>query len=233
MDKTFEKWCEKLLDTGKRNRLINYKDSKLRTIEIISPDIDDVFEMLTEEDRIEFYDVDAYVKEVGVQEEQLEDGAEQSIKKSVPKVPKQQVLEDCKESLDDKQILAYKNGFSMSKILSSVKKLASMSLAEKGINILYVAFGFLNWKEQEYSDIIYHSPLILVPVKIENDSPKLPFYLVQYEDEIATNPTLVYKFKNDFGLDLPEFRSEGYEENCENTAGCCLHSSCGVRDFLC
>ncbi|MDY5676564.1 MAG: DUF4011 domain-containing protein [Eubacteriales bacterium] len=212
MDKTFEKWCERLLDTGKGNRLINYKDSKLRTIEIISPDIDDVFEMLIEEDRLEFFDVDEYVKEVGVQETQSEDEVEQSIKKSVPKVSKQQVLENCKEELHDNQILAYKNGFTMSKILTSMKKLSSMSLAEKGINILYAAFGFLKWRENEYSGINYNSPLILVPVKIENDSPKLPFNLVQYEDEITTNPTLVYKFKNDFGLELPEFRSEGNED---------------------
>lgn len=212
MDKTFEKWCEKLLDTGKRNRLINYKDSKVRTIEIISPDLKNVFDKLTQNEIVEFYDVDEYIKNLDIHEEDetIEDGV--VINKSVPKITKQDILEGIKELLEDNQILAYKNGFTLSKILTELKKITTMSLSEKGINILYLALGFLNWKEKEYSDFLYSSPLVLIPVKIENDSPKLPFNLVLQDDEIETNPTLLYKFKNDFGLDLPVFRSEEYEE---------------------
>lgn len=209
MEKTFEKWCEQLLDTGKRNRLINYKDAKLKTIDILFPEIEDVFETLTEKDSLEFYDVDLYVQEHG---EDVEDEIDARIKRSVPRMPSKDILQNCSDDLGKDQILAYKNGFSMVKILSSLKKLASLSLSEKGINVLYAAFGFLKWKESENSDIWFASPLVLVPVKIENASPKKPFYLTKFDDEITTNPTLAYKFKNDFGLDLPEFRSFGNEE---------------------
>ena len=32
------KWADLLLDTGKRNNLINFKDSKQGTVEIVAPD---------------------------------------------------------------------------------------------------------------------------------------------------------------------------------------------------
>ena len=47
MDAVFQKWCDKLLDTGKGNRLINYKDSKLRTIDILEPDYETVFSKIS------------------------------------------------------------------------------------------------------------------------------------------------------------------------------------------
>ena len=46
MDAIFQKWCDKLLDTGKSNRLINYKDTKMRTIEILESSSNEVFNKL-------------------------------------------------------------------------------------------------------------------------------------------------------------------------------------------
>ena len=37
------KWADLLLDTGKRNNLINFKDAKMGTVEIVSPDFDTLF----------------------------------------------------------------------------------------------------------------------------------------------------------------------------------------------
>ena len=37
------KWANLLLDTGKRNNLISFKDSKATSVEIVSPDFDTVF----------------------------------------------------------------------------------------------------------------------------------------------------------------------------------------------
>ena len=43
MDK-LDKWAELLLDTGKRNNLVNFKDTKLGTAEISVPDFGALFE---------------------------------------------------------------------------------------------------------------------------------------------------------------------------------------------
>ncbi|MCR5294687.1 MAG: DUF4011 domain-containing protein [Lachnospiraceae bacterium] len=41
--KKLERWAEKLFDTGKRNNLINYKDSKTTSAEILHPDCESIF----------------------------------------------------------------------------------------------------------------------------------------------------------------------------------------------
>ena len=61
MDKVFDKWCEKLLDTGKGNRLINFKDSKMRTLQVVAPEINVVFEKMSSGDTLSFFDVDEYI----------------------------------------------------------------------------------------------------------------------------------------------------------------------------
>ena len=61
MDKNFDKWCEKLLDSGKGNKLINYKDTKLRTIEILAPNVKTVFDKIRNGTTLSFYDVDTFV----------------------------------------------------------------------------------------------------------------------------------------------------------------------------
>ena len=43
MYKTLDKWKEKLLDTGKGNKLINYKLNSSKNLEVLSPYSDNVF----------------------------------------------------------------------------------------------------------------------------------------------------------------------------------------------
>ena len=41
--KKLDRWASLLLDTGKRNNLVNFKDTKASTVEIISPNPDELF----------------------------------------------------------------------------------------------------------------------------------------------------------------------------------------------
>ncbi|MBO7219229.1 MAG: DUF4011 domain-containing protein, partial [Clostridia bacterium] len=62
MNPIYDKWCEKLLDTGKCNRLINYKTSKAKTVSLIAPDPHDVFTKLSNGEKLSFYDIDSYLE---------------------------------------------------------------------------------------------------------------------------------------------------------------------------
>ena len=44
--KKLDKWADLLLDTGKRNNLINFKDTKASTMEVLLPSYDLLFEKL-------------------------------------------------------------------------------------------------------------------------------------------------------------------------------------------
>mgnify|MGYP000975953631 CR=1 FL=1 len=46
IDVRIENWKKRLLDLGKRNRLINYKETKRSNINIISPCLADLYEAL-------------------------------------------------------------------------------------------------------------------------------------------------------------------------------------------
>lgn len=41
--KKLDRWASFFLDTGKRNNLVNFKDTKASTVEIISPNPDELF----------------------------------------------------------------------------------------------------------------------------------------------------------------------------------------------
>lgn len=45
-EKKLDKWAELLLDTGKRNNLINFKDTKASTAEVVLPYSDILFEKI-------------------------------------------------------------------------------------------------------------------------------------------------------------------------------------------
>ena len=205
MDTGLDKWCEQLLDTNKGNRLVNFKDSKLRTIEILAPDSQAIFDKLVAGETLSFYDVDSYVSSVNNDSE-----TRQNIKK-------QQVVDELSEKLKKNEILAFKQKFANNKVLSNIKNVANSFLIEKGINILYVAFGFLKWKEKEDDEEHFMSPLVLIPISLNNKSINSPFEISEYEDEVITNPTLLYKLKNEFKIELPEFRDSLHEDELLNS----------------
>ncbi len=213
MDALFQKWCDKLLDTGKSNRLINYKDTKMRTIEILEPSSHEVFNKLSSGQTLNFYEIDDYIR--SLKENELEDESTDGNLKDKGKfdrISKQKVVEALGNKLTKYEILSFKKGYSLRSILNNLKTIANTSLYEKGINILYVAFGLLTWTESDTSEYKYNSPLVLIPVTIENESKSLPYTLKQYEDDTTTNPTLLYKMEHEFGINLPIFQANEYSE---------------------
>lgn len=76
------------------------------------------------------------------------------------------------------------------------------SFQEKGINVLYLAMGFLRWCDDEGKS--FHAPLILIPVELRRDKAGVRFSLKWTGHEIETNLTLKIRLKIDFDLDLPE-----------------------------
>lgn len=79
---------------------------------------------------------------------------------------------------------------------------ANASFQEKGINVLYLAMGFLRWRNDEGR--AFDAPLILIPVELLRDKAGVRFSLKWTGHEIETNLTLKIRLKIDFDIDLPE-----------------------------
>jgi hypothetical protein len=75
---------------------------------------------------------------------------------------------------------------------------------EQGVNILFLALGFLKWYEPDRPDRPRYAPLILVPVVLARRSAGTKFRIRYADEEIITNLSLGEKLKVDFKVELPE-----------------------------
>ncbi len=74
---------------------------------------------------------------------------------------------------------------------------------EQGVNLLFLAMGFLKWIDVERDNRERFAPMILVPVQLQRRSARSRFRVRYNEDEIATNLSLQEKMKVDCGITLP------------------------------
>ena len=75
---------------------------------------------------------------------------------------------------------------------------------EQGLNILYLAIGFLGWRESPSSEIQREAPLILLPVQLVRNERTYTFDIQCRDDDITTNLPLQARLRQDFGIVLPE-----------------------------
>lgn len=213
LEKRIEGWKKSLLDMGKRNRLLNYRDTKRSNIRIINPDLEELYKRLVLEERDLSFPFSYFYEE---------DDEEETNQRVIPG-----------------DITTNRTIGEQQKTLKSLRDKARTAIEEQGVNVLYVAFGFLTWTETPDSKWELVSPLILVPVTLSIESLTSPYVLKIHEDEIVVNPTLVYKLENDFGICLPEFDTHERDiveyldsiQNLVDVNGWSIKHECGLSLF--
>lgn len=75
---------------------------------------------------------------------------------------------------------------------------------EQGLNVLYLAMGFLRWREAPGSEVMREAPLILLPVQLVRNERSSTFDLCAREDDLSANLPLQERLRQDFGINLPE-----------------------------
>lgn len=91
----------------------------------------------------------------------------------------------------------------LERIAESIRKLAQSSVEETGNNILYLAFGCLEWAEKNKD---FFAPLILLPVELTKATSRggsKSFSLSASDDAPVANVTLKERLRGDFGIELP------------------------------
>ncbi len=76
---------------------------------------------------------------------------------------------------------------------------------EQGLNVLFLAVGFLTYIDVEGDEA--RAPLVLFPCDLTRTSPRDPFVLHFEDSDVVVNPTLAYQLQQS-GIDLPEFDEE-------------------------
>ncbi|MEO8243570.1 MAG: DUF3320 domain-containing protein [bacterium] len=75
---------------------------------------------------------------------------------------------------------------------------------EQGLNILFLAMGFLKWRESGTSDVWREAPLLLLPVELVRNERTSTYDIRAREDDITTNLPLQERLRQDFGILLPD-----------------------------
>ena len=150
-NKKLEALAELLLDTGKRNRSINFKNTKNMTVEVLFPSIDVLVDKLTETEKLEIFDP----ADVQITEEEVSN--------ELNKKEKYKYLYT--SEMNSNQILVYNNQVeNILSIIKNISKKAKEYIDEKGINVAYMTFGVVHWKENESSGIEYQAPILFIPI---------------------------------------------------------------------
>jgi len=190
LDKKFEYWEHRLLDIGKRNRMINYRETSRSTLRITEPSFEELF------------------RRIAVNEETLTFQRAVDRETDVRVYSILSLLETLSEPLPVTigDIRAEGTPIERQRTLKNLRSKARLALEEQGTNILYLSFGFIEWKDGKGASAQWmRSPLILVPVQLSLDALSSPYKLSKYDDDIVLNPTLEYYLKNEYGIDLPHY----------------------------
>ena len=190
-----------LLDLSARNRLLDTprRRSRTRTLEIVDELSGEIFRILVAEKRTMTFLAGRTQDEAD--EEEAEDTLFSDLGLPEDEEPDERGI--AKRHRDTK-LLTTLDPDRLQKRLLGLYYDARTYEEEQGVNILYLALGFLKWIEAESSDRARHAPLILVPVILERESALDRFKLSYRDDEFSTNLSLHARLRADFGIELPE-----------------------------
>ncbi|KON31136.1 hypothetical protein AC482_01795 [miscellaneous Crenarchaeota group-15 archaeon DG-45] len=177
-------WRLKLIDLSRRNRLVYFRPTRSSNVRFAKPGIDEIFSRLVVKDR---------GWEIWKPPAEADDGSRTaSDKRSSARPKKTQLVTDEKDSRQ------------LERTLRNLSMRSALEYRERGIRILYMTYGNLNWTEAG-TLLPISSPLILTPVELTRKTSRDP-YIIQVpavEDEAILNPALALKLQYDHKIELP------------------------------
>ena len=179
---------QRLIETGTRNRLVHTPrgGKRTRSLPIVDVDADGLFATLVRSNRMMRFLPGDRTREPAL-EEPNSNVMRYPAPNAVPTV--------LKTTLDEEKL---------EKRLLAIYRDAKTAEEEQGINILFLAIGFLRWYEDDKSEVLREAPLVLVPVSLTRDLRRSTFDLRCRDDDLTTNQAIQERLRADFGVVLPE-----------------------------
>src|ERR1700722_3592128 len=177
-------WRDGLINLTGSNRLLNFKPSKTGMIGLVRPSPEDVLSRLARGGTYRFRSLQprSAVSAAGAEYGHGEPDVGFSVPPAVDKLDTDKTSED------------------LAAALRALYRRSNQDYLDRGVWVLYLAFGALVWTDVDRSR--YTSPLLLVPVQLEGVSAAQGAELKAAPEEPVLNPALALKLSQ-YGIDLP------------------------------
>lgn len=210
IEKQLQTARERLLDLTLRNRLLNFRPSRRRTIQIVDEIPKEVFNILVLKER---------VMQFKPSEKPREDIIEEGASLSAPADVESELLpwlQNTKTAYHHTDRLLQTNLVSeeLQKRLYYVQHQARSVFEEQGYSVLHLALGFLKWRDREDTGKFYRAPLILIPVELERQKVRTQFKLHWSGAELFPNLSLETKLAEQ-GITLPTLETPEDKEGID------------------
>jgi len=200
-------WQEQLLDVSRRSRLLHFSETKRQTLRLVDPDPSKLFDMLVMRSRSLV--IPTPDPQLTLDLENTDGPARQEAATSI-------------RAKEGQALFEAPNG-QVEMALYTLRTRARTEFDERGVGVLYLAFGFLHWFEADQSNEESRSPLLLVPVDLQQEAPKRPYRLKTRDDDLVVNPTVQRVLTEQYRMALPdppeadEWSLEAYLTEIEDT----------------
>ncbi|HEX9370261.1 MAG TPA: DUF4011 domain-containing protein, partial [Roseiflexaceae bacterium] len=187
-------WKMRLLDLSRRNRLLHARSSLAGTIALTHPSAEQLFDALARRRRKLTFAAALTLEQrlAALSWDTPAIGVTMRLDRIPTPPPKSGQVATDLDPVDQERALY------------NLRLRARSALVEQGVNVLFLALGFLEWYAPEAPEEIWRSPLLLLPVEILRAPLGAEYALRLLDDEVVLNPTLAHKLRQQFGMELPE-----------------------------
>ena len=220
------RWLRGLLDLSLRNKMLNFKDNRFSIpLSCHHRQLSALEDALHQQQGFAFRSLESLqqpslqIRDVlnGNQDEALNDDLDDGLDVGLDGLTdglNEEQENDTHQSVVPTQAQQIEQHFQQNRLISRLepdqldKRLVEIfrgsrtALEEGGANTLFLAIGFLEWKESAQSTRVYKAPLLLIPVRLTRETAKTGYKVFSYDDEPRFNDTLLQLLKQDFQLDI-------------------------------
>ncbi len=187
-----EHWKQQLLDLTLRNRLLNFRETK-QTIPLVCPHPEKLEDELAASQSFQVLEQTKLMagfdpRSMALQERQFAENP---------------VVEHLIHELHAKRLRSPLTEQELSRRLLDLYRRVRAESEESGANTLYLALGFLEWKETKQSDRSHRAPILLIPLSLSRKSVQSGFSIRRHDEDAIVNVTLLELLKRDFDLEIP------------------------------
>ncbi|MDG1050032.1 MAG: DUF4011 domain-containing protein [Planctomycetota bacterium] len=181
-----DRWLRQLLDLTMRNRLLNSSSGSKRVIPVLGSKLDAVEDRLAEGGAFAVLERPSELPGKGVPDEEAVRGLDSLLSTGV----------------EAGELRSYLDASELDVRLTNVYREARTAREEGGANSLYLAVGFLSYRETREATRSRRAPLLLIPLEIKRKSGRAGYSLVKGGDETRINVTLLEYLRRDHDVDI-------------------------------